>query len=146
ALEQCRAALAAGVPPALLLADAAYGSNTEFRDALSELGLRYIVGVDPQTTVWPQGSGPLEAAPYSGLGRPRSLLRRDAEHQPVSVRDLAASLPRGAFRSVQWREGSAGMMRSRFARCRVRPAHRDYYRTEPRPEEWLLIEWPEGAD
>ena len=27
---------------------------------------------------------------------------------------------------------------------RVRPAHRDEKRTEPRPEEWLLIEWPKG--
>ena len=27
---------------------------------------------------------------------------------------------------------------------RVRVAHRDYARSEGRPEEWLLIEWPEG--
>jgi SRSO17 transposase len=33
-------------------------------------------------------------------------------------------------------------MRSRFARLHVRPAHRDAQRAEPRPEEWLLIEWP----
>jgi hypothetical protein len=26
----------------------------------------------------------------------------------------------------------------------VRPSHRDYGRAEPRAEEWLLIEWPEG--
>jgi SRSO17 transposase len=26
----------------------------------------------------------------------------------------------------------------------VRPAHRDYKLTAPRPEEWCLIEWPEG--
>jgi SRSO17 transposase len=25
---------------------------------------------------------------------------------------------------------------------RVRPAHRDYERSTPRPEEWCLIEWP----
>ena len=31
---------------------------------------------------------------------------------------------------------------SRFARVRVRAAHRDYRLTEPRTEEWLLIEWP----
>jgi SRSO17 transposase len=31
---------------------------------------------------------------------------------------------------------------SRFAAIRVRPAHRDYWRAEPHPEEWLLIEWP----
>ena len=31
-------------------------------------------------------------------------------------------------------------------RLRVRPAHRDYKLSEPRPEEWLLIEWPPGED
>jgi SRSO17 transposase len=35
-------------------------------------------------------------------------------------------------------------LRSRFAAVRVRPAHRDYKRTEPHPEEWLLIEWPKN--
>jgi SRSO17 transposase len=35
-------------------------------------------------------------------------------------------------------------MRSRFARLRVRPAHRDEQRAEPRPEEPLLIERPRG--
>ena len=35
-------------------------------------------------------------------------------------------------------------MRSRFCAVRVRPAHRDHLREEPRREEWLLIEWPEG--
>ena len=30
------------------------------------------------------------------------------------------------------------------ARLRVRAAHRDYQLSECRPEEWLLIEWPEG--
>jgi SRSO17 transposase len=30
-----------------------------------------------------------------------------------------------------------------FARVRVRAAHRDYLLAESRPEEWLLIEWPE---
>jgi SRSO17 transposase len=46
---------------------------------------------------------------------------------------------------VTWREGTRGAMRSRFARLRVRPAHRDEARTTPRAEEWLLIEWPRGA-
>jgi hypothetical protein len=35
---------------------------------------------------------------------------------------------------------------SRFARVRVRPAHRDYWLAESRPEEWLLIEWPAGEE
>jgi SRSO17 transposase len=33
-------------------------------------------------------------------------------------------------------------LRSRFAAIRVRPAHRDYWRSQPHAEEWLLIEWP----
>ena len=36
------------------------------------------------------------------------------------------------------------MLSSRFARVRVRAAHRDYNLTESRSEEWLLIEWPRG--
>jgi SRSO17 transposase len=35
-------------------------------------------------------------------------------------------------------------LRSRFAALRVCPAHRDYWGSEPHPEEWLLIEWPAG--
>jgi SRSO17 transposase len=57
---------------------------------------------------------------------------------------LAVSLPAKAWRTVKWREGSADWLASRFARLRVRPAHRDYNRTTARAEEGLLIEWPEG--
>src|SRR4029077_17363143 len=39
---------------------------------------------------------------------------------------------------------SAEPLSSRFARARIRVAHRDYNLTESRPEEWLLIEWPRG--
>jgi hypothetical protein len=45
---------------------------------------------------------------------------------------------------VRWREGTKAALTSRFAALRVRPSHRDYWRAEPWPEEWLLIEWPEG--
>ena len=56
---------------------------------------------------------------------------------------LALALPANAWRPIKWREGSADWLSSRFARLRVRVAHRDYNLTESRPEEWLLIEWPE---
>jgi SRSO17 transposase len=60
----------------------------------------------------------------------------------VSVQAVAHHLPAAAWRTVMWRQGTRGAMRSRFAAVRVRPAHRDDWRTTPRPEEWLLIEWP----
>src|SRR5271157_3600291 len=40
--------------------------------------------------------------------------------------------------------GRSRTARSRFARLRVRAAHRDEWRAELRAEEWLLIEWPKG--
>ena len=46
---------------------------------------------------------------------------------------------------MRWREGTKGILRSRFASLSVRPAHRDIERSEPRPHERLLIEWPEGS-
>ena len=43
--------------------------------------------------------------------------------RPVSVVDLTFRLPKSAWRSVRWRSGTKGDMRSRFARVRVRAAH-----------------------
>jgi SRSO17 transposase len=142
ALAQVEATLEAEVPRGVVLADAAYGSDTAFRDQLTAWDLRYAVGIRGNVTVWPAGTGPLPAPPYAGFGRPATRLRRDAAHQPVAVAQLALDLPARAYRTVTWREGTRGLMRSRFARVRVRPAHRDYHRHEPRAEEWLLIEWP----
>jgi SRSO17 transposase len=77
-----------------------------------------------------------------GRGASPKRLQRNADHQPISVKELALGLPSSAWKQVGWRQGCEGTLRSRFAAVRVRPAHRDYKRTEPYPEEWLLIEWP----
>jgi SRSO17 transposase len=69
-------------------------------------------------------------------------VRRDAELAPVSAKQLAPPLPANAWKTVTWREGTPGPLRSRFAAVRVRPAHRDHKLTQPREQEWLLIEWP----
>lgn len=142
ALDQIRAAVAAQVARGVILADAAYGINTDFRDGLTQLELQYVVGVQSSLTVWEPGKQPLPAKPRQKMGRPPRLLQRTADHQPVSVKQLAMNLPSGAFQGITWREGTDRKLRSRFASVRVRPAHRDYEQAEPRAEEWLLIEWP----
>jgi SRSO17 transposase len=144
ALEQIQAACAAGLPRGVVLMDAGYGTNTWLREEIGALGLAYVAGIPPQSSVWPPGTAPLPPLPWSGRGRRPKLMRRDSEHQPVSVKALALSLPQACWQTLSWREGSAGALTSRFARVRVRAAHRDEWRTEPRDEEWLLIEWPEG--
>ena len=144
ALEHIRSALAAGVSPGMVLADAGYGVDTAFRTALSELGLAYVVGIQSSTSLWPPGTAPLPPKTWSGRGRPPSRVRRDPDHQPLSALDLAKQLPAQVWQDVSWREGTNAPLTSRFAAVRVRPAHRDHLRHEPRPKEWFLIEWPDG--
>src|SRR3954465_11988194 len=81
---------------------------------------------------------------WSGHGRPPKLLRRDDKHKPASVKELALALPKRAWRTITWREATGDKLSSRFARVRVRVAHRDYWLADSRPKEWLLIEWPDG--
>ncbi len=144
ALDQIRAAVAANLDCGVVLADAAYGINTEFREGLTKLDLQYVVGVQSSMTVWEPGKQPLPAKPRGKMGRPPRLLQRATDHQPVSVKQLAMSLPSTAFKEITWREAGERKLRSRFAAVRIRAAHRDYEKAEPHQEEWLLIEWPRG--
>ena len=126
ALEQLRWAHQAGLPRGVALLDAGYGNNTALRDGITALDLPYAAGICSTTTVWAPGTAPLPAK------------------KKRSVKALALRLPKSAWQTIAWREGSAAPLSSRFARLRVRPAHRDQKLNERRPEEWLLIEWPEG--
>src|SRR5918993_4136795 len=144
ALAQIRAAIAADVPRGVVVMDAGYGADGELRAGITELGLAYVAGVQSSVSVWPPGTTPLAPKPWSGRGRPPKLIRRSADHKPVSARDLAKVLPAQAWQTVTWREGTKTSLTSRFAAVRVRPGHRDYWRAQPWPEEWLLMEWPEG--
>lgn len=143
ALQEIEAALQAGYPRGTVLADAAYGDETTWREKLAEWGLTYAVGVRPATTVWwgEHQPAPDRAGQPGAATRPRSRLRRDAHHQPIAVADLARALPAQRWHTVTWRQGVSQPLRSRFARVRVRAAHRD----RPRAEEWLIIEWPADA-
>jgi hypothetical protein len=56
----------------------------------------------------------------------------------MSVQAVARQLPRSAFRSTTWKQGSRGALCSRFAMLRVDAGHADG------GHRWLLIEWPDG--
>ena len=122
ALAQLRSLLAKGAPHHCVLADAGYGVDTAFRQALSDMGLAYAVGVTSAVVVWPPGVEPLPPKRYSGKGRPPVMPRRTARLQPLSVKALALSLPEQAFQTVGWREGTNEQLSGRFAALRVRHA------------------------
>ena len=146
ALAQIERLLSQGAPKHCVLADAGYGTDTAFRERLSELGLAYVVGVTGQVTAWPPGHAPLPPEVYSGRGNvpTRQRLGQAAHQRPVSMKEMALALPPAQWQTLEWREGTNFTLQSRFARVRVRAAHRDHQRSKLRPEEWALIEWPEG--
>src|SRR3954468_11542174 len=84
ALEQIRAAHAAGVPPGVVLADEVYGSTATFRQGVAALGLDYAVA----------GRAAIEVGPPRHERRARFWQQRD--RAAVAVRTLAALLPRSA--------------------------------------------------
>jgi SRSO17 transposase len=121
ALEQIRAAVETKVAPGAVLMDAGYGTNSDLRRAITGLGLAYVAAIISTVKV-------------------RAVREDNRKPKRVSVEALARSLPKQAWRTITWREGSNAKLRSRFARVRVRAAP---IRGEARfAEETLLIEWP----
>jgi SRSO17 transposase len=150
ALALLDAALRAGVRRHVVLGDAAFGEVTAFRDALTLGGLVYLLGVQGSLVVWPPGTPFTVPARRGTTGRPRSMPRPTLPTSPVIAAhptDLAGHA-RGAGgdapappRDVA--RGLAGSTQaSRFAAVRVRVAHRHAEGAGPRPELWLLSEWP----
>ena len=143
ALDQLQAAKAAGVAVGIVLADAGYGNETAWREALSEMELEYCVGVQSVTTVWAAGTEPVPANAKNKIGRPAIRWQRVAGSTPLSVKGMAETLPAQRWHTVRWRAGTNQPLSSRFAAVRVRAAHRDQEGLRaPRAEQWLLIEWP----
>ena len=104
ALQHIRAAVEQGVPQAPVLADAGYGTDTQFREAIAELGLRYVVGIMSSVSVWKPCEAPRSKAEWKGMGRPTKLLRRDSGHKPIAVKELAHSLQVSVWKTVAWRQ------------------------------------------
>jgi SRSO17 transposase len=97
ALEQIRAALLAGVAPGVVLMDASYGNNGIMRRALTGLGLSYVAAILATTKV-------------------RHVRKDDPKPPRVSVEALALSLPKHAWRTITWREGTNEKLQSRTLR------------------------------
>jgi SRSO17 transposase len=131
--------------PPVVVSDAGYGDNAEFRDGLTARGWAYVVQVSGDLTAQAADAVP-EVKPYSGRGR-RPLPRYRTP--PVGLREHVLAAGREAVQEVIWREGSQGPMSSHFVALRVRPAGR---RATARlaedgslPAVWLLAEWPPEA-
>ena len=134
-----------GVGPRVVLADAGYGTSQDFRTALTARGLPYCVQVAVSVKGWLEAPAPLAPPPPQRTGRPRRHLPRTALPDPLALDEIATTLLPHAWRTVTWRPGTKGPLRSRFAHTTVWPAHRwtSHGASESAPVR-LLIEWPRG--
>jgi SRSO17 transposase len=137
ALELIQRAHASGVPLGVLLMDLDYGRDSRLRASVSALGLSYVAGIQPNVLMWAPGTGPKRPSK-----RLNNTGRRD-EPDLISAKEVMLGLPKHAWRTIRWREGSADWLSSRFARVRVRVGYNGAIPGQV-AEEWLLIEWPEG--
>lgn len=130
---------AEGLPDAPVVADAAYGSVTEFREELARRGLAYMTAVKLEATVW--GPDEVPQRPRRGAAKPK-----DPHRRPMSIAEIAAAVPSEAWTTVRWREGARGTLEARFVALRVRVAHGSVREAAARPLEWLLLQEREPGD
>lgn len=115
ALAEIDRARAAGLRFGCVLADAGYGLSAPFRQALSERGLTWAVGVGGRQKVYPINVALV--FPVAGRGRPRKKLVPDAKS--VSAEKTLATAP---WRTLSWRRGTKGPLKARFAAVRIKVA------------------------
>lgn len=145
ALEMLDEAATWGLVPPVMVGDAGYGEIGYFRTGLTERAIPYVVQVKSSTSVHDAAARFEIPAPTGKPGRP--FTTASYQSAPDQAKTYAGDLPDDTFEEVSWRQGSKGIMTSRFAARRVRPANRNLPRNADGslPECWLLIEWPEDA-
>jgi SRSO17 transposase len=117
--------------------DVAYGNDSRLRAGMTALEVPYVAGIQPNTLMWRSGTGPRRK------GKPLNNTGRRDEPDLISAKEVMQGLPKRAWRTVRWRQGSADWLSSRFARVRVGVGHNGL-NPGSLLREWLLIEWPEG--
>ncbi len=147
------AGLDSGLPKLPLLMDCAYGDDCALRADLSGHGVDYVAMIS-STKFFPLHVR-FEAAPSKAKdapGRPATrLLAKDgvAPAKAVTYKELGASLPADAWKTLTWRIGSKGPQTGLFAAVRVRPSQGlkggAIRRDELQPECWLLLHRAMGA-
>jgi SRSO17 transposase len=133
------------IPRLPVLADQAYGDNAELRARLDGAGVPYVLSIGPTTGLF--GPETVFTVPErrQRAGRPPSAPRADRRQE--AALDLARALPAEAFQEIAFTTGPGGQeLCGRFALLRVSAAHPILRgRLAPR-QEWLVIEWPPGAE
>ncbi len=140
AIEEIDRVIASGVRFSGVLADSGYGSSGPFRQALSERGLLWAVGLSRRQNVYPADVTLIFPVAKTGKRRKYHI----PDRPPVSAE---AMLARQKWRKISWRQGTKGLLACHFAACRVRLAEGHKHRmldgrvqAMPGDDVWLVAE------
>jgi SRSO17 transposase len=140
AIEEIDRVIASGTRFGCVLADSGYGSSGSFRQALSERGLLWAVGLSRRQNVYPANVALV--FPVANKGKPRKYHIPDLP--PISAE---AALADAKWQKVSWRRGTKGRLTCLFAARRVRIADGHKHRMldnrmqcMPGDEVWLVGE------
>ena len=140
AIEEIDRVIASGVRFGCVLADLGYGSSGPFRQALSERGLQWAVGLSRRQNVYPADVALVFPVAKTGKRRKYHI----PDRPPVSAE---ATLDGEKWRRVSWRRGTKGRLTCLFAARRVRVADGHKHRMldnrmqcMPGDEVWLVGE------
>ena len=140
AIEEIDRVIASGARFGCVLADSGYGSSGSFRQALSQRGLKWAVGLSKRQNVYPADVA--LTFPVAKAGRPRKY--SIPNQPPISAETALAG---ETWRRINWRRGTKGRLTCLFAARRVRVAdghkHRmadDRMQCMPGDEVWLVGE------
>jgi SRSO17 transposase len=140
AIEEIDRVIASGVRFGCVLADAGYGSSGPFRQALSERGLLWAVGLSRRQNVYPADVGLIFPVAKTGKRRKYHI----PDQSPVPAETMLAG---EKWLKVSWRRGTKGRLSCRFAARRVRLADGHKHRMldnrmqcMPGDEVWLVGE------
>ena len=140
AIEEMDRVVSSGVRFGCVLADAGYGSSGAFRQALSERGLLWAVGLSRRQTVYPADVGLMFPVAKTGNRRKYHI----PDQLPVSAETMLAQ---EKWQKVTWRRGTKGRLKCLFAARRVRLADGHRHRMSdnrvqamPGDEVWLVGE------
>jgi len=114
-----------------ITADEGYGRNGASLGEVERLGLRYVVEVPVNTTVWAEDPAAC-IPPYGGRGRVPTVPSRESVATAAAV---ASGLGGEAWQALKVREGAKGPLAFEFAAARVRAVRHG----KAGPPVWLLI-------
>jgi SRSO17 transposase len=143
------------VPRAPVLGDHDYGRRGKLRARLDQAGCEYVLAVGPEPLVFEHGTT-FERKTKRGAVRKRP--RPDRKPEPLG--ELIARLGQGLAQTVSFRDGPDGQaVSSSFILTRVHvaraPGEQQHGPRSPESstdadlpprEEWLIAEWPPGAE